>query len=145
MADGNSLLNGDVLIITFSNSTKRIKLYYYHHEIEFKEVKNLPVVKNIAQLQPIIFQFIEDFLRSRIEIAFEQSDAIFNAEKLSGNILFIVDSNITPSFKTEIEEFYHWMFHSLKDNEFHKIFVEKSFKNLETNKFEKNSSSVPKF
>ena len=63
MADGNSLLNGDVLIITFSNSTKRIKLYYYHHEIEFKEVKNLPVVKNIAQLQPIIFQFIEDFLR----------------------------------------------------------------------------------
>jgi ankyrin repeat protein len=142
MADGNSLLNGDVLIITFSNSTKRIKLYYYHHEIEFKEVKNLPVVKNIAQLQPIIFQFIEDFLRSRIEIAFEQSDAIFNAEKLSGNILFIVDSNITPSFKTEIEEFYHWMFHSLKDNEFHKIFVEKSFKNLETNKFEKVTDTL---
>ena len=142
MADGNSLLNGDVLIITFSNSTKRIKLYYYHHEIEFKEVKNLPVVKNIAQLQPIIFQFIEDFLRSRIEIAFEQSDAIFNAEKLSGNILFIVDSNITPSFKTEIEEFYHWMFHSLKDNEFHKIFVEKSFKNLETNKFEKITDTL---
>jgi len=142
MAKGNSLLNGDVLIITFSNSTKRIKLYYYHHEIEFKEVKNLPVVKNIAQLQPIIFQFIEDFLRSRIEIAFEQSDAIFNAEKLSGNILFIVDSNITPSFKTEIEEFYHWMFHSLKDNEFHKIFVEKSFKNLETNKFEKVTDTL---
>ena len=142
MADGNSLLNGDVLIITFSISTKRIKLYYYHHEIEFKEVKNLPVVKNIAQLQPIIFQFIEDFLRSRIEIAFEQSDAIFNAEKLSGNILFIVDSNITPSFKTEIEEFYHWMFHSLKDNEFHKIFVEKSFKNLETNKFEKVTDTL---
>ena len=142
MADGNSLLNGDVLIITFSNSTKRIKLYYYHHEIEFKEVKNLPVVKNIAQLQPIIFQFIEDFLRSRIEIAFEQSDAIFNAEKLSGNILFIVDSSITPSFKTEIEEFYHWMFHSLKDNEFHKIFVEKSFKNLETNKFEKVTDTL---
>ena len=142
MADGNSLLNGDVLIITFSNSTKRIKLYYYHHEIDFKEVKNLPVVKNIAQLQPIIFQFIEDFLRSRIEIAFEQSDAIFNAEKLSGNILFIVDSNITPSFKTEIEEFYHWMFHSLKDNEFHKIFVEKSFKNLETNKFEKVTDTL---
>ncbi len=142
MADGNSLLNGDVLIITFSNSTKRIKLYYYHHEIEFKEVKNLPVVKNIAQLQPIIFQFIEDFLRSRIEIAFEQSDAIFNAEKLSGNILFIVESNITPSFKTEIEEFYHWMFHSLKDNEFHKIFVEKSFKNLETNKFEKVTDTL---
>jgi len=142
MAEGNSLLNGDVLIITFSNSTKRIKLYYYHHEIEFKEVKNLPVVKNIAQLQPIIFQFIEDFLRSRIEIAFEQSDAIFNAEKLSGNILFIVDSNITPSFKTEIEEFYHWMFHSLKDNEFHKIFVEKSFKNLETNKFEKVTDTL---
>ena len=142
MADGNSLLNGDVLIITFSNSTKRIKLYYYHHEIEFKEVKNLPVVKNIAQLQPIIFQFIEDFLRSRIEIAFEQSDAIFNAEKLSGNILFIVESNITPSFKTEIEEFYLWMLHSLKDNEFHKIFVEKSFKNLETNKFEKVTDTL---
>jgi hypothetical protein len=142
MADGNSLLNGDVLIITFSNSTKRIKLYYYHHDIDFKEVKNLPVVKNIAQLQPIIFQFIEDFLRSRIEIAFEQSDAIFNAEKLSGNILFIVESNITPSFKTEIEEFYHWMFHSLKENEFHKIFVEKSFKNLETNKFEKVTDTL---
>ena len=82
MADGNSLLNGDVLIITFSNHTKRIKLYYYHHEVDFKEVKNLPIVKNIAQLQPIIFQFIEDFLRSRIEIAFEQSDNIFNSEKL---------------------------------------------------------------
>ena len=88
MADGNFLLNGDVLIITFSNHTKRIKLYYYHHEIEFKEVKNLPIVKNIAQLQPIIFQFIEDFLRSRIEIAFEQSDALFNSEKLLSNILF---------------------------------------------------------
>lgn len=142
MADGNSLLNGDVLIITFSNSTKRIKLYYYHHDIDFKEVKNLPVVKNIAQLQPIIFQFIEDFLRSRIEIAFEQSDAIFNAEKLSGNILFIVDSNIAPSFKTEIEEFYLWMLDSLKGNEFHKIFVEKSFKNLETNKFEKVTDTL---
>ena len=137
MADGNSLLNGDVLIITFSNHTKRIKLYYYHHEVDFKEVKNLPIVKNIAQLQPIIFQFIEDFLRSRIEIAFEQSDNIFNSEKLSGNILLIVDSNITPSFKTEIEDFYLWMLASLKDNEFHKIFVEKSFKNPETNKFEK--------
>jgi len=137
MADGNSLLNGDVLIITFSNHTKRIKLYYYHHEVEFKEVKNLPIVKNIAQLQPIIFQFIEDFLRSRIEIAFEQSDALFNAEKLLGNILLIVDSNITSSFKTEIEDFYLWMLTSLKDNEFHKIFVEKSFKNPETNKFEK--------
>ena len=137
MADGNSLLNGDVLIITFSNHTKRIKLYYYHHEIEFKEVKNLPIVKNIAQLQPIIFQFIEDFLRSRIEIAFEQSDALFNSEKLLSNILLIVDSNITPSFKTEIEDFYLWMLASLKDNEFHKIFVEKSFKNHDTNKFEK--------
>ena len=137
MADGNSLLNGDVLIITFSNHTKRIKLYYYHHEVEFKEVKNLPIVKNIAQLQPIIFQFIEDFLRSRIEIAFEQSDALFNSEKLFGNILLIVDSNITPSFKTEIEDFYLWMLASLKDNEFHKIFVEKSFKNHDTNKFEK--------
>jgi hypothetical protein len=137
MADGNSLLNGDVLIITFSNHTKRIKLYYYHHEVDFKEVKNLPIVKNIAQLQPIIFQFIEDFLRSRIEIAFEQSDNIFNSEKLSGNILLIVDSNITPSFKTEIEDFYLWMLASLNDNEFHKIFVEKSFKNPETNKFEK--------
>jgi hypothetical protein len=142
MADGNSLLNGDVLIITFSNTTKRIKLYYYHHEIDFKEVKNLPVVKNIAQLQPIIFQFIEDFLRSRIEIAFEQSDNIFNTEKLSGNILFIVDSNITPLFKTEIEEFYLWMLDSLKNNEFHKIFVEKSFKNPETNKFEKNIDTL---
>jgi hypothetical protein len=142
MADGNSLLNGDVLIITFSNTTKRIKLYYYHHEIDFKEVKNLPVVKNIAQLQPIIFQFIEDFLRSRIEIAFEQSDNIFNAEKLSGNILFIVDSNITPLFKSEIEEFYLWMLDSLKDNEFHKIFVEKSFKNPETNKFEKEIDTL---
>ena len=137
MADGNSLLNGDVLIITFSNSTKRIKLYYYHHEVDFKEVKNLPIVKNIAQLQPIIFQFIEDFLRSRIEIAFEQSDALFNSKKLLGNILLIVDSNITPSFKTEIEDFYLWILTSLKDNEFHKIFVEKSFKNPETNKFEK--------
>ena len=137
MADGNSLLNGDVLIITFSNHTKRIKLYYYHHEVEFKEVKNLPIVKNIAQLQPIIFQFIEDFLRSRIEIAFEQSDALFNSEKLLSNILLIVDSNITPSFKTEIEDFYLWMLASLKDNEFHKIFVEKSFKNHDTNKFEK--------
>ena len=137
MADGNSLLNGDVLIITFSNHTKRIKLYYYHHEVDFKEVKNLPIVKNIAQLQPIIFQFIEDFLRSRIEIAFEQSDNIFNSEKLSSNILLIVDSNITPSFKTEIEDFYLWMLASLKDNDFHKIFVEKSFKNPETNKFEK--------
>ena len=137
MADGNFLLNGDVLIITFSNHTKRIKLYYYHHEIEFKEVKNLPIVKNIAQLQPIIFQFIEDFLRSRIEIAFEQSDALFNSEKLLSNILLIVDSNITPSFKTEIEDFYLWMLASLKDNEFHKIFVEKSFKNHDTNKFEK--------
>jgi hypothetical protein len=137
MADGNSLLKGDVLIITFSKHTKRIKLYYYHHEVDFKEVKNLPIVKNIAQLQPIIFQFIEDFLRSRIEIAFEQSDAIFNSEKLLGNILLIVDSNITPSFKTEIEDFYLWILTSLKDNEFHKIFVEKSFKNPETNKFEK--------
>jgi ankyrin repeat protein len=137
MADGNSLLNGDVLIITFSNHTKRIKLYYYHHEVDFKEVKNLPIVKNIAQLQPIIFQFIEDFLRSRIEIAFEQSDNLFNSEKLLSNILLIVDSNITPSFKTEIEDFYIWMLTSLRDNEFHKIFVEKSFKNPETNKFEK--------
>lgn len=137
MADGNSLLKGDVLIITFSKHTKRIKLYYYHHEVDFKEVKNLPIVKNIAQLQPIIFQFIEDFLRSRIEIAFEQSDAIFNSEKLLGNILLIVDSNITPSFKTEIEDFYLWILTSLKDNEFHKIFVEKSIKNPETNKFEK--------
>ena len=137
MADGNSLLKGDVLIITFSIHTKRIKLYYYHHEVDFKEVKNLPIVKNIAQLQPIIFQFIEDFLRSRIEIAFEQSDAIFNSEKLLGNILLIVDSNITPSFKTEIEDFYLWILTSLKDNEFHKIFVEKSIKNPETNKFEK--------
>jgi len=137
MADGNSLLNGDVLIITFSNHTKRIKLYYYHHEVDFKEVKNLPIVKNIAQLQPIIFQFIEDFLRSRIEIAFEQSDTLFNSEKLLSNILLIVDSNITPSFKTEIEDFYIWMLTSLRDNEFHKIFVEKSFKNPETNKFEK--------
>jgi len=137
MADGNSLLNGDVLIITFSNHTKRIKLYYYHHEVDFKEVKNLPIVKNIAQLQPIIFQFIEDFLRSRIEIAFEQSNNIFNSEKLLGNILLIVDSNITPSFRTEIEDFYLWMLASLKNNEFHKIFVEKSFKNPETNKFEK--------
>lgn len=142
MADGNSLLNGDVLIITFSNSTKRIKLYYYHHEVEFKEVKNLPIVQNIAQLQPIIFQFIEDFLRSRIEIAFEQSDTLFNAEKLSGNILLIVDSNITPSFKTEIEDFYLWMLASLKDNEFHKIFVEKSFKNPETNKFDKITDTL---
>lgn len=142
MADGNSLLNGDVLIITFSNLTKRVKLYYYHHEVEFKEVKNLPIVKNIAQLQPIIFQFIEDFLRSRIEIAFEQSDVLFNAEKLSGNILLIVDSNITPSFKTEIEDFYLWMITSLKDNEFHKIFVEKSFKNPETNKFEKVTDTL---
>jgi ankyrin repeat protein len=137
MADGNSLLNGDVLIINFSNRTKRVKLYYYHHEIDFKEVKNLPVVKNIAQLQPIIFQFIEDFLRSRIEIAFEQSDALFNSEKLSGNILLIVDSDIPPAFKTEIEDFYLWMLASLKDNDFHKIFIEKSFKNIETNKFEK--------
>jgi ankyrin repeat protein len=137
MADGNSLLNGDVLIITFSNHTKRIKLYYYHHEVDFKEVKNLPIVKNIAQLQPIIFQFIEDFLRSRIEIAFEQSDTLFNSEKLLSNILLIVDSNITPSFKTEIEDFYLWMLTSLRENEFHKIFVEKSFKNPETNKFEK--------
>lgn len=137
MADGNSLLKGDVLIITFSKHTKRIKLYYYHHEVDFKEVKNLPIVKNIAQLQPIIFQFIEDFLRSRIEIAFEQSDALFNSEKLLGNILLIVDSNISPSFKTEIEDFYLWILTSLKDNEFHKIFVEKSFKNPETNKFEK--------
>ena len=137
MADGNSLLKGDVLIITFSKHTKRIKLYYYHHEVDFKEVKNLPIVKNIAQLQPIIFQFIEDFLRSRIEIAFEQSDALFNSKKLLGNILLIVDSNITPSFKTEIEDFYLWILTSLKDNEFHKIFVEKSFKNPETNKFEK--------
>ena len=137
MADGNSLLNGDVLIITFSNHTKRIKLYYYHHEVDFKEVKNLPIVKNIAQLQPIIFQFIEDFLRSRIEIAFEQSNNIFNSKKLLGNILLIVDSNITPSFRTEIEDFYLWMLASLKNNEFHKIFVEKSFKNPETNKFEK--------
>lgn len=137
MADGNSLLNGDVLIITFSNRTKRVKLYYYHHEIDFKEVKNLPVVKNIAQLQPIIFQFIEDFLRSRIEIAFEQSDALFNPEKLSGNILLIVDPDIPTSFKSEIEDFYTWMLTSLKENDFHKIFVEKSFKNIETNKFEK--------
>ena len=137
MAEGNPLLNGDVLIITFSNHTKRIKLYYYHHKVEFKEVKNLPIVKNIAQLQPIIFQFIEDFLRSRIEIAFEQSDALFNSEKLLSNILLIVDSNITPSFKTEIEDFYLWMLSSLRDNEFHKIFVEKSFKNPDTNKFEK--------
>lgn len=137
MADGNSLLNGDVLIITFSNHTKRIKLYYYHNEVDFKEVKNLPIVKNIAQLQPIIFQFIEDFLRSRIEIAFEQSDALFNSEKLLSNILLIVDSNFTPSFKTEIEDFYLWMLASLKDNEFHKIFVEKSFKNHDTNKSEK--------
>lgn len=142
MADGNSLLNGDVLIITFSNITKRIKLYYYHHEIDFKEVKNLPVVKNISQLQPIIFQFIEDFLRSRIEIAFEQSDSIFNAEKLSGNILFIVDAETTLSFKTEIEEFYLWMLKSLKDNEFHKIVVEKSFKNTETNKLEKATDTL---
>jgi len=112
-------------------------LYYYHHEVDFKEVKNLPIVKNIAQLQPIIFQFIEDFLRSRIEIAFEQSNNIFNSEKLLGNILLIVDSNITPSFRTEIEDFYLWMLASLKNNEFHKIFVEKSFKNPETNKFEK--------
>ena len=137
MAEGNSLLNGDVLIITFSNRTKRVKLYYYHHEIDFKEVKNLPVVKNIAQLQPIIFQFIEDFLRSRIEIAFEQSDALFNSEKLSGNILLVVDSNIPPAFKTEIEDFYLWILSTLKENDFHKIFVEKSFKNIETNKFEK--------
>ncbi|MFZ4376029.1 MAG: ankyrin repeat domain-containing protein [Saprospiraceae bacterium] len=112
-------------------------MYYYHHEVDFKEVKNLPIVKNIAQLQPIIFQFIEDFLRSRIEIAFEQSNNIFNSEKLLGNILLIVDSNITPSFRTEIEDFYLWMLASLKNNEFHKIFVEKSFKNPETNKFEK--------
>lgn len=142
MDSGNSLLNGDVLIITFSNITKRIKLYYYHHEIEFKEVKNLPVVQNIAQLQPIIFQFIEDFLRSRIEIAFEQSDGIFNAEKLSSNILFIVDSDTTLSFKTEIEDFYLCMLESLTDNEFHKIIVEKSFKNLETNKFEKITDTL---
>ncbi|MDP4915361.1 MAG: ankyrin repeat domain-containing protein [Saprospiraceae bacterium] len=137
MADGNSLLNGDVLIITFSNHTKRIKLYYYHHEADFKEVKNLPIVKNIAQLQPIIFQFIEDFLRSRIEIAFEQSDVLFNSEKLLSNILLIVDSNLTSSFRTEIEDFYLWVLASLKDNEFHKILVEKSFKNHDTNKFEK--------
>lgn len=137
MAVGNSLLNGDVLIITFSNHTKRIKLYYYHNEIDFKEVKNLPVVKNIVQLQPIIFQFIEDFLRSRIEIAFEQSDNLFNSEKLSGNILLLVDSDLTPGFKTEVEDFYLWILASLKDNDFHKIFVEKSFKNKETNKFEK--------
>jgi|GEM_PF-963541 len=137
MADGNSLLNGDVLIITFSNRTKRIKLYYYHHEFDFKEVKNLPVVKNIAQLQPIIFQFIEDFLRSRIEIAFEQSNDLFNSEKLSGNILLVVDPDIPTAFKTEIEDFYLWTIASLMDNDFHKIFVEKSFKNIETNKFEK--------
>ncbi len=142
MDSSNSLLNGDVLIITFSNSTKRIKLYYYHHEVEFKEVKNLPVVKNIAQLQPIIFQFIEDFLRSRIEIAFEQSEDIFNAEKLSSNILFIVDSDTTQPFKTEIEDFYLFILESLMDNEFHKIIVEKSFKNLETNKFEKITDTL---
>ena len=142
MDSSNSLLNGDVLIITFSNSTKRIKLYYYHHEVEFKEVKNLPVVKNIAQLQPIIFQFIEDFLRSRIEIAFEQSEDIFNAEKLSSNILFIVDSDTTQPFKTEIEDFYLFILESLMDNEFHKIIVEKSFKNLETNKLEKITDTL---
>lgn len=142
MDSSNSLLNGDVLIITFSNNTKRIKLYYYHHEVEFKEVKNLPVVKNIAQLQPIIFQFIEDFLRSRIEIAFEQSEDIFNAEKLSSNILFIVDSDTTQPFKTEIEDFYLFILESLMDNEFHKIIVEKSFKNLETNKFEKITDTL---
>ena len=34
------------------------------------------------------------------------------------------------------------MLHSLKDNEFHKIFVEKSFKNLETNKFEKVTDTL---
>ena len=95
MADGNSLLKGDVLIITFSKHTKRIKLYYYHHEVDFKEVKNLPIVKNIAQLQPIIFQFIEDFLRSRIEIAFEQSDAIFNSEKL---FLIQLSTNVLELF-----------------------------------------------
>jgi len=71
MALGTSLMQGDVLIITFSH-TNRLKLYYYHQETEFKEIKNLPIVKNITQLQPIIFQFIEDFLRSRIEVAFEK-------------------------------------------------------------------------
>jgi hypothetical protein len=76
MAEGTLLLQGDVLIVTFSH-TNRIKLYYYHHDTDFKEVKNLPIVKNIAQLQPIIFQFIEDFLRSRIEIAFEKPAIIF--------------------------------------------------------------------
>jgi ankyrin repeat protein len=136
MAEGTFLLQGDVLIITFSH-TNRIKLYYYHHDTDFKEVKNLPIVKNIAQLQPIIFQFIEDFLRSRIEIAFEKPTVIFNPEKLSGNILLVVDSSLTESMKKEVEDFYHWLVETLRINEFHKIFAEKSIRNKETNKSEK--------
>lgn len=136
MAEGTFLLQGDVLIITFSH-TNRIKLYYYHHDTDFKEVKNLPIVKNIAQLQPIIFQFIEDFLRSRIEIAFEKPDVIFNPDKLSGNIILVVDSSLTESLRKEAEDFYGWLVETLKNNEFHKVFAEKSIRNKETNKSEK--------
>lgn len=141
MAVETSLLQGDVLIITFSH-TNRIKLYYYHQEVDFKEVKNLPIVKNIAQLQPIIFQFIEDFLRSRIEVAFEKPGVIFNPDKLLGNILLITDSTLIESFRNEVDIFFSWLVETLRMNEFHKVFVEKSTKNKETNKTEKNIESL---
>lgn len=138
MALGTSLMQGDVLIITFSH-TNRLKLYYYHQETEFKEIKNLPIVKNITQLQPIIFQFIEDFLRSRIEVAFEKQGFIFNPDKLTGNILLITDSNLPEAFSNEVEDLFSWLVNTLRLNEFHKVMVEKSIKNKETNKTEKIS------
>lgn len=136
MAEGPSLMQGDVLIITFSQ-TKRVKLYYYHQDIEFKEVKNLPIVKNIAQLQSIIFQFIEDFLRSRIEIAFEKPGVIFNPNKLNGNILLAVDTSLPESIRKEVEDFYDWLVQNLKNNDYNKVIVEKTVKNQDTNKSEK--------
>jgi ankyrin repeat protein len=132
----DSLLKGDVLIISFSH-TNRIKLFYYHEETDFKEVKNLPIVKNIGQLQPIIFQFIEDFLRSRIEAAFEKPDVIFNPDRLSGTILLFKDSALAEPLIKEIEDFFGWLVETIDKSEFHKVLVEKTSRNPETLKIEK--------
>jgi ankyrin repeat protein len=129
-------MEGDVLIIAFSQ-TKRVKLYYYHQEIEFKEVKNLPIVKNIVQLQPIIFQFIEDFLRSRIEIAFEKPGVIFNPDRLKGNIILAVDTFLPESLRKEVDEFFNWLVQTLRNNSFNKVIAEKTVKHKGTNKSEK--------
>jgi len=141
MAEMQAPLTGDVLFVTFS-AADRLHIHHYHPQSEFKEVKSLPIVRSILQLQPIVLQFVEDFLKSRLEVAFDSSGAGFKAEALESTLYLIADSGLSDNLKAEVGSLYSTLVDTLERSQFQKVTAEKSLRNTTTGKTEKSRESL---